>query len=94
MLNDTAFFTIHPDSVCTIIDNESVLMPPTEEILYGANPIATNIWQKLTQKPMNINMLSEEILNEYDVSEAQCRADLHSLIQAGLDGNLLLMCEN
>lgn len=82
-------FKINPDVVYTCIDDEAVIMGIQNDELYGANALATKIWQLLESKAMTIPMITRYVLERYDVEEAKCLADINTLLDKLLEDKLI-----
>jgi PqqD family protein of HPr-rel-A system len=63
------------DTIEGQIDDELVMVDIAKGSYFSLNSVATRIWELLEQ-PLPIDSLCSELLNEYDVSPAQCRADV------------------
>ena len=57
------------------IDEEIVMMDEKLGLYFGLNPLAAKIWSWL-EVPMNLQMLLEKVLDQYEVSPEICRRDL------------------
>lgn len=73
-------FRLNPDVIYTLIDDEAMIMSPTGDDLYSANPMAAKILQFLEAKPMSISAIAQRILEDYAVEEAECVADIQEML--------------
>lgn len=86
--SETTLFSVHPDIVYTLIDNEAVFINPQEQLL-SANVIATEIWQLLETQPRSIQSLREYIVQHFDVDASQCTSDLNLFFSDLLEKKLV-----
>lgn len=59
-------------------------------ICYGFNATATRLWQ-LIETPCTVEDLCAALLAEYDVEDAQCRADVAAALTALADDELVTL---
>jgi hypothetical protein len=90
---DTTYFSIQPDVLYTMIDDEAVLMRGQDNTLYGVNPVATEIWQQLNKKPMTLQMLGAHLIEHFDVKLEECIKDTAALLEKLLDENLIYILD-
>lgn len=62
------------EMVSTKMDGETVMMSIDNGEYYGLDSIGSRIWEIL-EKPIQVNALLEELLNEFEVDKEQCEAD-------------------
>jgi hypothetical protein len=79
-------------ALATTLDGEAVILETESGSYYGLNEVATLIWDELDDGA-TIHDLETEILAEYDVSEAQCRADLEGVLEDLADKGLVTFSE-
>lgn len=89
-LDMTTLFSLHPEIVYTLIDDEAVVMKSNNEQLFGTNQVATQLLKQLEIQPMSVEMMSNYLLAHFDVDEAQCLADTQRFTQALLDENMVI----
>lgn len=68
-------FIRNQETISGQIDDDLVMMDITKGSYFSLNSVATRIWE-LLEKPLSLDSLCNELLNEYDVSPVQCRADV------------------
>jgi hypothetical protein len=78
-LDITARVTRHPDMISAEIGGEAVMMSIEKGAYFGLNPIATRIWD-LIEQPKSVAELIAVISAEYEVSDAQCAADVQEFV--------------
>ena len=57
------------------LEDELVMMDIQKGKYFSLNPLATFIWD-LLEKPLTFDKLCSLLMEEYEVSEEQCRADV------------------
>ncbi|MFO7658948.1 MAG: lasso peptide biosynthesis PqqD family chaperone [Bacteroidales bacterium] len=69
------------------IDGEVVMLSVENSEYYGMDTVGSRIWQ-LLENPVSFNSLVGALLDEYEVSEEQCKSDtltfLEQLAEKGL----------
>ncbi len=75
-------------SMSTELDGETVILDLASGTYSGLDAVGTFIWNQLEQ-PSTIAALGEAILGKYDVSEAQCLADLLDFLRVLADNGLI-----
>jgi len=61
------------------LENEMVALEPTLGQCFGFNEVAKDVWRAL-EVPQSFANLKSGLMDQYDVSEAQCAADLSELL--------------
>jgi hypothetical protein len=61
------------------LQGEAVLLNLNTGTYFGLDPVGTRIWN-LLQEQRSLQQILDCLLQEYDVTEAQCREDLLNLI--------------
>ena len=72
------------------IDEEVVLMSIEAGYYFTLDPIGSRIWKLLSEKPYTLEGLVQALLEEYEVDEATCRADVQAFIDEMSEKNLIL----
>jgi len=62
------------------LHDELVMMDLEKGKYFALNPVATHIWD-LLEKPLTIDDLCTFLLEEYDVSESQCREEVKEVVE-------------
>ena len=70
---------LSPDVLFQLLRDESVLLDLNNEQYIGLDPVATRIWQLLTENG-DVEDVVKKMLQEYDVDEARLYKDLASFI--------------
>ena len=71
------------------IDNDTVLFDPEAGKYFGLNPVASRIWD-LLENPITEDDIIQALLDQFDVSEPDCRQAVQDFL-AGLDQKDLLI---
>ena len=74
--------------VASDLADEVVILDLQSGVYYGLDPVGTRIWQ-LIQEPTALADVKAQLLEEYDVAEAQCEQDLLQLTQRLADEGLI-----
>lgn len=68
------------------LGDEIVALDPAGGHCFGFNSVAASVWRQLSQ-PRSFAELKTSLLDEFDVSDAECEADLAKLLeQLATDG--------
>jgi len=78
------------DIIASEIDNEVVMMDKNFEQYFGLETIGARIW-KLLDKQHTANELSEELIEEFNVSQEQCLADIMPFLTELVERELLVI---
>lgn len=62
------------------LHDELVMMDIDKGKYFALNPVATRIWD-LLEKPLTIDELCSILMDEYEVSESQCRQDVQEVLE-------------
>jgi hypothetical protein len=87
-MNTEAKLVISDDVVHTEVEQHTMLMSIELGKYYSLSPVGTRIWQ-LLEEPQSISQLLEQLQEEFDVSEDECRKDLTFVLEQ-LEERLLL----
>lgn len=75
------------DVIVTEVEGELVMLDRTEEIYYGLNEVGAFLWEELDE-PRTVAELHAATAEAFDVTEAECRDDVHDflgdILEAGL----------
>lgn len=58
-------------------------------IYYELNDVGAEVWKTLQEQPASVESILERLQNIYDVSAAECQADLFSLLEQLLERKLI-----
>ena len=75
---------INEDIVSRNLQGEMVLLNLKTNLYCGLDPVGTKIWHLLNEqvnKHKSLKDILNELIKEYDVSEAQCTEDLLNFIR-------------
>jgi hypothetical protein len=88
LITPSTKFLANQELLASQIDDEIVMMNENQGSYYGLNPVAATIWELLKQ-PLTLQELVTNLLNTYEVSEAQCRQDVEEFLYQLLEQNLI-----
>ncbi len=80
----------NPDIIFSEIDNETVMMDKDFESYFGLAEIGSRIWEELA-KQQTVKSLCETLMQEYDVSYADCLNDVAELLSALQQQDMILV---
>jgi hypothetical protein len=63
------------------IDEEVVLMSIEAGYYFTLDPIGSRIWELLSEKSNTLEGLVQVLMEEYEVDESTCRADVQAFIE-------------
>lgn len=78
----------NPDVVFTIVDDEAILLEQTTGNYYGLNRVGTRMWSLLAEYGQ-LDKVCEQLLDEFEVEEAQLRKDLEAIAAQLVEKGLL-----
>jgi hypothetical protein len=76
------------DLLFNIIDREVIMLSIENSEYYGLDRIGSRIWELLS-RPISFKSLIDKIMDEYEVSETQCKSDTLTFINTLIDKKLL-----
>jgi len=76
------------DQISSKLDNEAVLMSIDNGEYYKMNPIATDIWEMISN-PKKISDIINTLLQEYDVSKEKCAKEVFEFLNHLNEKNLI-----
>ena len=80
---------VSPEVISSKIDEEVVLMSIQAESYFALDPIGSEIWEYLSEKPLTITELVTIFIESYAVEEENCRNDVQEFIQAMTERKLI-----
>lgn len=75
------------------IDEEVVLMSIEAGFYFGLETVGSRIWELLSEKPATFDELVTLLMDEYEVDEETCRADVQSFIEDMYSKKLILSAD-
>lgn len=72
------------------IDEEVVLMSIQAGFYFTLDSIGSRIWELLSEKPYTLEELVQTLMEEYEVDEVTCRADVQAFIDEMSEKKLIL----
>ena len=79
-----------PGTLFNEIDGEVVMLSIENSEYYGMDKVGSRIWQ-LLEKPMLFKELVTKLMDEYEVTEEQCRLDTLGFVRKMTDKKLLIV---
>jgi len=76
------------DLLAADVGDEMVALDADAGHCYGFNSVAASVWRQLDQ-PRTFDGLKQALMEEYEVSEEQCQADLAELLEDFVSKGLL-----
>lgn len=73
-------FTRNSDTISGKLEEELVMMDVDKGMYFSLNPIATRIWEML-EKSLTVDELVALLMEEYEIDQAQCTADVEEYLK-------------
>lgn len=70
------------------MDQDTVMMHPESGKYFSLNPVATRIWEIL-ETPLTFQKIVETLLNEFNVSEEQCRKETKDFLETLIEKDIV-----
>jgi hypothetical protein len=74
-ITNSTLFKRSPELVFTDLDGETIMMSLENNSYYGLNPVATRIWELLSE-PKSLENIVDELTSEYDITPEQCKNEV------------------
>ena len=87
-LSRSSTIVVSKDVVSCDLGGETAMLDMKEGVYYGLNEMGTIIWDYI-QKPVTLQEIVDNILEEYEVDEETCFADLVELIDQMVENKLI-----
>ncbi|MBN2862792.1 MAG: PqqD family protein [Bacteroidales bacterium] len=71
------------------IDDEIVLMSVEAGYYFTLDPVASRIWELLSQHPLSIDELADQLIEEYNIEKEQCISDIECFVNDMSSKNLI-----
>ena len=88
-MTDTTILSRREGLMTADMNGSAVMMDIMTGKYYNLGQIGGRIWEIL-EEPMTVAALVEKLTDEYDVTAAQCRADIAPFLNTLLERGLLL----
>lgn len=92
-INRTSQIARNADVAYTYMDDEMVLMGAEDSLYYGINPVGTEIWGMLEDKPQSFQSICNYLQQTYDVEEHQCAEDAMQFLHKLLEHKMVVVSE-
>lgn len=73
-------YKLSDKQLSTTLSGETVILNHQDGIYYNLDEVGTFIWEKLQQKPLTVDEMKTAVLNEYEVEEDDCEADINRIL--------------
>jgi len=80
----------NPELVSSDVDGEKVMMSIESGEYFGLDPVGARIWE-LIENPIQVNILIEKLLDEFEVEKELCEADTLDFLKQLLEKNLIII---
>lgn len=88
-LSKTCVISINPDVVCTEVDQQLIMLEPSNTVFCDVNPMGATLWGLLEDKALSLDALCHHIHQHYEVTQTQCAEDVRQFIHEMVALNLL-----
>ena len=82
----------NPDTPARTIEGEAIVITPHDSNLHTLNETATFIWDR-ADGTRTLEQIAAELLDEFEVGEAELRADAIAFVETAVDKGLMLATE-
>jgi len=89
-INLNSIIKRNPELVSSDIDGEKVMMSIESGEYFGLDPVGGRIWE-LIENPIQVNILIEKLLDEFEVEKELCEADTLDFLNQLLEKNLIII---
>jgi hypothetical protein len=87
----TSCVRIRDDVLSHDLQGEAVILDLNTGLYFGLDPVGTRIWH-LLQAHQCLQKVHGSLIDEYEVTEAQCAQDLLSFVTLMLEKGLVEVC--
>ena len=82
-------YQINPNVLSSKIDEEAILMCIEADAYFGLDPIATRIWDILSEKPQSLDGIVAILSEEYEVDQTTCETDVKAFLTTMIERKLI-----
>ena len=82
----------NPEQLASELDGEVVLLSVENGRYYKIDEIGSEVWNRIEQ-PTNIAEVCKQLMDEFDVTEAECQKDVLAFLEKLKEDNLILVSE-
>jgi hypothetical protein len=79
--------------VSTNFDDEVIIMETEKGLYYQLNEVGAVIWRTIQRTPSRVPDLVKAVMEEFEVGEEQCRADIEKLVRDLHEAGLVVLDE-
>lgn len=87
----TSRVRIRDDVLSRDLQGEQVILDLSSGVYFGLDPVGTRIWH-LLQAHQPLQKVLDSLIDEYEVTEAQCAQDLLSFVALMVEKGLVEVC--
>ena len=80
----------NPDAVCRMVENEMVIVLPTQGQIKVLNEVASQVWM-LSDGSNTLQRIIDEICTNYLIDNEQARNDIEEFIQTLIDKSMMTL---
>ena len=91
-LTSESKISLAPHAVSCELAGETVILDMASDRYFALSAIGTQIWN-LLQSPCTLGALCDRLVEEYDVTPEQCRADIEALLDQMANQGLVIIGE-
>lgn len=88
MITTDSIIRVAREQVSTELGGEVAILSLSNGVYYGLDPVGAFIWRQI-QEPRSVADLRAAIVDEYNVDEEECQADLLRLLSELQDHGLI-----
>jgi hypothetical protein len=93
MVNRQSIVRATDNQVSAELSGAVVVLHMKDGLYYQLNEVGAQVWKKISEAPRHVGDLVRAIVDEYDVEEARCEADIVALIEDMLRRGLVEIAE-
>lgn len=82
----------NPEQLASELDGEVVLLSVENGRYYKIDDIGSEVWNRI-EEPTNIGEVCKQLMDEFDVAEAECQTDVLAFLEKLKEDNLILVSE-
>jgi hypothetical protein len=88
-MEDQLKYAPAPEAIFNKIDDEVVIMSLANDAYINLNEVGSRIWELLAESPRTIDDLVLTLIDEFEVTEEQCREDVTIFLKEMLSKGLV-----
>lgn len=80
MISRQSIITVSREQVSCDLAGEAAILNLSDGVYYGLNEVGAAVW-KMLQKPVTVDEICLEVMNQFDVDAGRCEQDVVSLLE-------------